>query len=166
MYNYLFNKKCNLEKLTKELSDSNIIVSYMNGTESSTDIYFENQLSVSQETSLQNIVDLHNPVDALQNIKAAVQRAMDFGNGVMTDFIAENVALGITQRGLTAQVREATAKLITCLQTGSLYDAINELKQINPSYLDGVILNSTRLLVFRNKVESCLGITLSTEWNQ
>ena len=102
----------------------------------------------------------------IDSITNSINSAVKFGNDLIRGFTIENVALGITQRGLTNHVLNVTQKLIICLQTGSLYQAIEEIKNIDPNNLDTIILNPTRLLTFRNKLEKYLNITISNTWNE
>ena len=93
--------------------------------------------------------------------------ATNFATVLIQDFASENVALGITQLGLTSHVRKTLAEVTNCLFTASLYDSIEELRIIDPAALDSTIMSAARLLVFRNKIETFLGITpLATTWNQ
>lgn len=99
-------------------------------------------------------------------IKAVVNNAMNFGSNLIFEFATENVLLGITQLGLTSHVRRTCVEVVSALTTGSLYDAIDEIKKISPDSLDANILTPERVLVFRNKIEQQLGIPLATVWNE
>ena len=109
---------------------------------------------------------IDNSAIMYSTIEDVLTSAINFGQKLMKDFIIENITLGITQRGLTSHVRKITSELITCLNTGSLYDAISEIKLITPASLDPVILSEARMLSFRNKVHEYLGLPLVTTWNQ
>jgi hypothetical protein len=88
--------------------------------------------------------------------------AIAFGQQLIQTFSAENIAMGITQRGMTAQVISATAEVISALQSGSLYDAIAKTKAIPADKKDSIFVTDERLLTFINKIEDYLGITRST----
>ena len=95
-------------------------------------------------------------------IEGVINAAIKFGAGLMTKYAAENVLLGITQAGMTATVRTRMAVVIAALQTGSLYDVIAEAKAIPAEDKDATFITDARLLAFINKVETYLGIALST----
>jgi hypothetical protein len=163
---YTYNKKCNLDLLTKEIEKELRNLLFLNGEHQKTNIHFSIELSIEDKTILDTIVENHEPIRTIDNIRNIVNSAIDFGNQVMREFIIENVSLGITQRGLTSHVRRVTSDLIQCLITGSLYDAITEVKMINPDDLDPLILSEERLLAFRNKIHTYLGIPAATTWNE
>lgn len=100
----------------------------------------------------------------LQNsIEELISAAIQFGHKTVVEFAAENVLLGITQLGMTSPVRAATAKVVSALSTGSLYDAIGECRAIPAEQKDLVFVTDIRLLQFINKIEAYLGLPLSTE---
>jgi hypothetical protein len=101
--------------------------------------------------------------EQLTFVKTIIDEAIKFGNELIIEFAAENVVLGITQAGMTTAVRSAAAQVINALQTGSLYDAIQECRAIPSESKDSIFVTDARLLQFINKIESKLGITLSTE---
>lgn len=102
--------------------------------------------------------------DPLEYIRANVMvPARTFGQLLIDDFGAENILLGITQAGLTNQVRKTLTETTLCLLTGSLYDAIHEAREIPNEEKDGVFISDSRLLSFINRIESYLNIPLSTE---
>jgi hypothetical protein len=89
--------------------------------------------------------------------------ASSLGRQLINSFIQENVELGITQAGKTKAVRQAMAEVTSCLMTGSLYDAIDELRIIPAEYKDLVFITDARILSYINKIETHLELTLSTE---
>lgn len=91
-----------------------------------------------------------------------IEDAMNFGNKLMVEFTTENIVMGITQDGMTGTVRKRLQEVIMCLITGSLYDAIIELKAIPTEHKDPKYLTNARLLTFINKIETYLQIPLST----
>lgn len=104
-----------------------------------------------------------NPtLDELINNK--INEAIIFGKQLQEDFIKENVKLGITQLGLTNHIRKTLREVKDALDTGSVYDAVTEIKNIPPESLDSNILTSSRLLLFRNKIEIFLEVPLATNW--
>lgn len=98
-----------------------------------------------------------------EKVQAIMEAAMEFGKQLMKEFAAENVLLGITQAGMTNTVRKRLSEVTNALLTGSLYDAIYEVRQIPPEHKDDTFITDARLLVFINKIEKYLLIPLSTQ---
>lgn len=94
-------------------------------------------------------------------VRNTISEAMSFGSQVILEFATSNVMLGITQDQMTGTVRRVTSEVISCLTTGSLYDAINELKAIPSESYDSKYITEARLLECCNKIEDYLGISLS-----
>lgn len=108
------------------------------------------------------IKDLTNDVEYIKaNIEQVVLKAIQFGQKLSSEFIAENIMLGITQANKTKEVRNALNEVFNALQTGSLYDAIDEAKAV--VYRDNVFITDARLISFINKIETYLGLELTTE---
>lgn len=97
-------------------------------------------------------------LDLVQIVKSARRFAQD----LMDSFAAENIELGITQAGKTAQVRIAMANVINACQTGSLYDAIAQAKAIPAENKDATFVTDARILAFINAIEDYLGAPRST----
>lgn len=104
--------------------------------------------------------------DTQKHVAASIESAKLFGSNLKFSFIIENVLLGITQLGLTNHVRKTLMQVDHAIQNGSLYDAIEEIAAIPPESLDAAILSESRILAFRNKLESHVGVPLATTWNQ
>lgn len=89
----------------------------------------------------------------------AVKRAVEFGQELMIRFAGENVALGITQAGKTKEVADYLADVTRYLQTGSLYEVINEIDSLIlagiPSELSPYI-TQVRMEEFKSKVNNYL----------
>lgn len=92
---------------------------------------------------------------------AVLDSAINFGQGMIKEITLENMMLGIPQDGKTGEVRKALAEVLTALQTGSLYDAIVELKAIPEIAKDAKYITDARLLSAVNKIETYLGQPLS-----
>lgn len=101
-----------------------------------------------------------------QLIEAALIKAKATGLKLIKEFSEENIALGITQLGLTKSVLEATLMVLLAMQSGSLYAAIEYIAAIDPAKLDANILTPARALAFRNKIEAAVGVPLATAWDQ
>ncbi len=132
-------------------------------------IMTKKELSENQISKIQTLISNSNVDSSIEKakIKEAVKNAIEFGESLIIDFSADSISLGISQLGITDQVIEKTSKVINALKTGSLYLAIDEIKNIPLSNLDDIILTPLRLKDFRNRIESYLGFNqLSSEYNQ
>lgn len=110
-------------------------------------------------------VDIILAPQPLDQALSVYREAKNFGIKLQEEFIANNLLLGITQRGLTKHVRKTLQEVNDCITTGSLYDAIDEISRVRPEDFDDAIITAQRLLVFRNKIEEYLGLPLSQQWN-
>ena len=99
---------------------------------------------------------------AVTNVEYAIADACAFGQRLLIKFAAENVLLGITQVGKTAAVRGALSAVIQCLQTGSLYDAVAQVRAVPAESKDATFVTDARLLAFINSCEDYLSLPRST----
>lgn len=90
-------------------------------------------------------------------VEKIVRAAMAFGNELIVEFSTENIMLGITQDGMTKQVRQTMSEVISALITGSLYDAIDEVDAIPESAKDGKYITDERLQQYKAKIQEYLG---------
>lgn len=90
-------------------------------------------------------------------VEKIVRAAMAFGNELIVEFSTENIMLGITQDGMTKQVRQNMSEVISALVTGSLYDAIDEVDAIPESAKDGKYITDERLQQYKAKIQEYLG---------
>lgn len=99
-----------------------------------------------------------------QQVSLAIGEAMSFGTQVLNEFATQNVLGGITQAGLTQSVMDYCHDLTHCLITGSLYNAISEVKIMiadtssTKAGLSPFITNNV-LYVYLNKLQVYLGVT-------
>jgi len=94
---------------------------------------------------------------ATKNVSQIVKAAIEFGNSLLVEFSTENILLGITQDGMTKTVRQAMTEIILALQTGSLYDAIDEIDLIPAESKDGKYITDARLQEYKQKIQDYLG---------
>ena len=99
--------------------------------------------------------------DAKAAVQKAVAGAIAFGQGLITEFAAENVMLGITQDGKTGEVLDKMQHVMVAVQSGSLYEAIARAKAITPDQYDDKYVTHDRIYAFINKLEAYLGLQLS-----
>lgn len=100
---------------------------------------------------------------AVTATEALVGKAMDKGAELIKKFAAENIRLGITQAGKTKVVRQAMAEATAALSTGSLYDAMDEMRAIPEDKKDATFITDERLLAAINEIEAYLGLPASEE---
>lgn len=86
--------------------------------------------------------------------EAIVQRAMDFGQKLIKQFAAENLRMGITQAGKTAEVRTKMGDVMNALISGSLYDAIDQANAITD--FDSTFVTEARIQGFIAQIQAYL----------
>lgn len=166
MTQYTYAKQVNSARLLDEIKAAGLAtVNHIDTSGATLLIYFNSALTSGQKASLDTIVANHILETTREIIDGIINDALVFGNTIKKDFVAENVMLGITQRGLTGHVRKTMREVKDAIESGSLYDAITEIKMLNPSDFDNAILTPARILVFRNKIETYLHVPLATSWN-
>lgn len=161
MFCYNFTKFVAPDKLQTEIWNFGMEnVAYIDTIGAQISIYFNTELTSEQQAQLATIVANHSIQQ--ETITAIIKSARGFGTEIIVEFATENVMLGITQDGMTGTVRRHCSEVIDCLITGSLYDAINEIKAIPVENRDSKYLTPERLTKFCNKIEDYLGIPRST----
>lgn len=165
MYSMSFTKNSfDLDSLTSDinhnisLEEGNSLM-YIGAIGNIITLNFISEPDEAQKTQISSIVTSHSNNTAIIGI---IQNAIRFGQSIIIEFAAENVAMGITQDGMTKTVRENTVEIVNALLTGSLYDAATAIKTLDASKKDPKYITDARLLKFLNKIESYLGIPLST----
>jgi len=98
----------------------------------------------------------------LNYIDDKVTKAQEQGAKLAKQFTISNVMLGITQAGMTSKVRKTLSEVYSCLITGSLYDAITEIRLIPDSALDARFITKARMLVMINEIQDYLGTPRTT----
>ena len=120
------------------------------------------ELTEEEETALGAVIAAYPAARPRFVVEASLEQAVQLGQKMIIEFATGNVLLGITAANKTRDVRIATAAVISALQTGSLYDAMAECRLIPAAAKDLVFVTDARLLEFINKIETYLGITLSS----
>lgn len=118
----------------------------------------ENNVNVTENAELKAQIQQE---DALNAATTAIGNAIKFGQSLITKFAAQNVLLGITQDGKTGEVLNKMSGVIVALQSGSLYEAIERAKAINPEDYDAKYITHDRIYAFINELEAYLGLPLS-----
>lgn len=141
--------------------------------------YF-NYFNMSAETEVTVYLNLDTPLEVqdyldtymsaypsyLANLHVTniITSAIAFGNQIVINFAAENVLLGITQADKTKDVADYLANVLRYIQSGSLYEVINEISRLEAEGLPPELspfITGPRLLSFKNNVEAYLGLPLS-----
>lgn len=94
---------------------------------------FNNLVNVSNLnviTNSQAILSGYVNGDVNKSLRDLVNDSINFGQELLVDYAAENVALGITQAGKTKEVADYLSDLMRYAQTGSLYEVINEVDRL------------------------------------
>lgn len=162
---YNLTKNVNSLRLQEELIAAGLAsVQYIDTVGSAISIVFPTELSTGDQNLLNSIVASHQVLTTREYVHSVRESAMIFGKKIIDDFVEENIMLGITQANMTNSVRKILREVKDALTTGSLKDAIYELRQIPSDSKDGIFINNTRILAVINKLETYLEITpLSTE---
>lgn len=165
MFVYHFQKiDINPTKLLGEITSVISEPSHINTYENNVLIHFSSELDSSQITILTNTVKNHKSRSSDELIRIMYTSAVRFGDTLMDEFIQENIKLGITQRGLTNHVRKTLREVKDALETGSLYDALNEIKNLDIKDFDSTILSEIRILEMKNKIEDFLNLPRTNNW--
>lgn len=121
------------------------------------------EMSSSATPNSYRLIQKGNQWFAISSVEFAIYNARIFGSNLIEKFSAENVMLGITQLGKTADVRKALADVISCLDTGSLYDAMDQVRAIPDASKDAVFITNARMLGFINCIEDYLSLPRSSQ---
>lgn len=180
MPTYNFTKVINSDKLLFEISLASLPApSCINTIDTDIKIEYQNSLSSEQETQLNSIVNAHVALTTSESLSIYLDlRVYPFVQKLIKDFAAENISMGVTQAQKTGPILGMFAKkydvnndsrsfsLKDTFDTGSLYESLKVLQHIrnNSSEYDGLtpFVTDARLLNMKNKIESFLGIQLST----
>jgi len=168
----------NKEKFTSEVSGLTNF-SHWSALGSELTVYLTTDFTAQQESDLDSLVANWVDYTTTESLKIYLDESVfPFIKDLINTFAAENMALGITQAGKTADVLGLFVKgydlhsnsrplsLRDCFDTGSLYEACNVIEHIRgaPSEFSGMdpFITDARLLEMKNKIETFLGIPLSS----
>lgn len=177
MAQYEYIKTINSDKLKIEIGNLEVepnLIS-IDTVGSSITLTFDDELNETEEGLVDAAVDAHVAVTTAESLKIYLDSSvMPFINNMINTFAAENISLGITQAGKTADTlavfvkqfpigaNSAMISFKDCCDTGSLYAAREVLIYVraNPSEYSGLspYITDARLLVLLNKIETFLGI--------
>lgn len=124
--------------------------------------FFENdKIPVLDENDELHIVDENSSEHLILEPKKVsekkVEAAMKFGQKLIIEFAGENVAMGITQAGKTKEVADYLEGVTRYLNTGSLYEVINEINRLKTKGLPDDLapfISEERMNLFIERVQS------------
>lgn len=101
-----------------------------------------------------------------QIINTSLQAAIDFGIAMVDRFKKENVMMGITQAGKTHDVLKYLHFATHCMESGSLYGAIDELNILIADSSDAKtvlapFVTNARMIGYKNSIQVYLGLPLT-----
>lgn len=115
-------------------------------------------IDLSEDSGLKTSIQT---ADAIIAGKAQVAALRQWGADLMDQFAVENSLMGVTTDNMTDTVLNVMGGVMTAVLSGSLKEAIRRAKAISPSDYDAKYITAARLLVYVNRIETKLGITLS-----
>lgn len=142
-------------------------------------VNFSSELTAQEESDLSSIVTAHTGMTSVQQLSNYLDNSVfPFVTNLIRTFAAENISMGITQAGKTGDVlglfeKQYTVSGITkpvslksSFDTGSLYVSRSIIQHVrdNPTEFDGLspFVTDARLLGMKNKIETFLGLPLSS----
>lgn len=149
---YTFNAK--YVKLHPDFSDNSRYVSFEIDLTKEIKGYYNNNGTIEFDESY--ITPSDPPEIVVQQV---IINSINFGNQTIIDFATENVLMGITQVNKTKEVSDYLSDMTRYIQTGSLYEVINE---INRLILAGIpvelspFVTENRLNEFKQKIQEFL----------
>jgi len=88
-------------------------------------------------------------------VKQSIEGAIKFGQTMLVEFATENILMGITQLNKTKEVSDYLADVTRYIQTGSLYEVVNEIDRLIAAGLPVELepfITQTRLESFKSKI--------------
>lgn len=141
-------------------------------------IIFASELIPHDKTTLDSVVSLHQHITTAESLRRYLNEDVHlFVQKLVDTFAAENIAMGVTQYGKTADLLGLFEKkydlgashpvsLKGSLDTGSLYVSCSVIQHIrdNPAEFSEIspFVTDARLLSMKNSIETFLGLGLST----
>lgn len=133
----------------------------------SLNVMFKTDASDDDVTALQNYWNgissaTFNPT-AQEQIQSSLSASMTFCQGLMLQFMVENVQLGITQSGKAGLMIDYLHDVIHSFLSGSVYEAISQIDGFIADTSDAKanlapFVTNDRLTTYKNKIQDYLGI--------
>lgn len=153
MITYTYEKSVNPSRLATEVPQTNFSHIETNGT-----TVYIHYIDSTDESALSAAVTAHVATTSADVVAAAILRATEFGNDLIVEYATSNVLSGYTVEQVK-DIIEKTAKVQVALKSGSLYVALDELDLV---VTDETVITADKILVFKNRIETYLGLPLST----
>lgn len=97
--------------------------------------------------------------DSIERIKVLVLKpAKQFALEIEENFVAENIAMGITQAGKTDLVTERLSEVLKHVRNASLYSALAAIQNVVVDESVHPFITAPRMLAFANKIKKFLNI--------
>jgi hypothetical protein len=156
MNSYTFEKEPDLDKLKVEIETSVLSdkFSHLEVSKGKVTVYCSDLVDHELKL-LELIVKNHNIKKDKKFYNAVINSAINFGHKIMVEFASENVMMGITQAGKTKEVANYLTDVARHIQTGSLYEVINEIDRLKIEGLPqdlSPFITETRLDRFKQKI--------------
>jgi hypothetical protein len=160
IYSLTFKSVPSISTYLGQLRAVNATVSSVTVGEDSIQVESTVELYGEAIAALDSVVPASSPI--IDHVKRSIREAMEFGSGMIVEFAAENVLLGITVESKTGEVLDKLSGVMLAVTSGSLYDAIAKIRAIPSESYDSKYITAARMLAFINKVEDYLGVPRST----
>jgi hypothetical protein len=149
---YTYTKSVNPSRLAAEVPQTNF--SHIETNDTTVHIHYTD---ATDESALSAVVTAHVAVTTEDVVSAAIARAVVFGQGLILEYATSNVIAAFSLEQIK-DIMTRTAAVQQALNTGSLYVAMDALDNIET---DETLITPTRVLEFKNKIETYLGLPLS-----
>jgi len=149
---YTYTKSVNSSRLATEVPQTNF-----SHIETDGDTLHIHYTSATDETALSAVVTAHVATTVTDVVSAAIARAIVFGQGLILEYATSNILSGFTLEQIK-DIMTRTSAVQQALNTGSLYVALDALDNVET---DETVITSIRILEFKNKIETYLGLPLS-----
>jgi hypothetical protein len=174
---YQYSKDVSVDKLLVEISQAGLLAPSLVETVD-LDLFIHYAQELNDKTVLDTVVSNHvkqTTAEYLSNY--LMNQVFPFVHNLIATFAAENISMGVTQAGKTADIlglfehkydigANHEVSLKSSFDTGSLYVSLAILQYIrdNPNEYSGLspFVTDARLLSMKNKIEAFLGLPLST----
>jgi len=156
MATYSYTKTVNVNKLYRELGDSSIKPLITNLVIIIDQITIETSvvLDVAGQAELDGIIANHTSDDNYYTIQLKIEKAIEFGNELISQYAAQNILAGFTVSDVL-QVMTALDSVKNALSAGSLYVALDQLALVTPTTL----ITQADIDKFRHRIQDYLGVT-------
>lgn len=118
-------------------------------------IFTKRELIINEQVRIDEVIAAHQPILVSEVAVQRITAAIEFGNRLVIEFAADNVALGITQAGKTKEVVDYCNNMLRYIQSGSLYEVIHEVDALINAGIPGNLapfVTQEKLEMFKQKI--------------